>query len=121
MSAENDLAALQENFSFGKSRYIRNDKAAMPMRSAQRSSTYNAISFQQECTEQLIGRVCNRCELHNAGIVHQHVHTAASRFGAVDMRSTAAGSLTSAWAAIALPPAFSILAARASAGAALPA
>ena len=51
MSAENDLAALQENFSFGKSRYIRNDKAAMTMRSAQRSSTYNAISFQQECTE----------------------------------------------------------------------
>ena len=44
MSAKNDLAALQENFSFGKSRYIRNDKAAMPMRSAQRSSTYNAIS-----------------------------------------------------------------------------
>ena len=51
MSAENDLAALQENFSFGKLRYIRNDKAAMPMRSAQRSSTFNAISFQQECTE----------------------------------------------------------------------
>jgi hypothetical protein len=50
-SAENDLAALQENFSFGKSRYIRNDKAAKPMRSAQRSSTFNAISFQQKCTE----------------------------------------------------------------------
>jgi hypothetical protein len=31
MSAKNDLAALQENFSFGKSRYIRNDKAAMPI------------------------------------------------------------------------------------------
>jgi hypothetical protein len=35
MSAENDLAALQENFSFGKSRYIRNDETAKPARSAQ--------------------------------------------------------------------------------------
>jgi hypothetical protein len=51
MSAENDLAALQENFSFGKSRYIRNDEAAKPVRSAQRSSTFSAISFQQERTE----------------------------------------------------------------------
>ena len=68
-SAENDLAALQENFSFGKSRYIRNDKAAKPMRSAQRSSTFDAISFQQKCTEPFARRQLQ-------GAASRHCHTA---------------------------------------------